>query len=87
MEPSGKIQSNQGRVRNQYTVLRVLLFQADQRPSARIGEEDKHDEGSVQAAREHRALPQGRRRLRTQGAGPLPGESSHFKSTCLNRDN
>ena len=53
------------------------LLQADQRSEAGLCEEDQHDEDAVQAAREHRALPQGRRRLRAQGAGPLPGESRH----------
>ena len=64
-------------------IMYLVAFQADQRPKARIGEEDKHDEDAVQAARKHRALPQGRRRLRTQGAGPLPGKQ--FESLYWNR--
>merc|ERR1711981_1509277 len=39
-----------------------------------VSEEDQHDEGPVQAKGEHRDVPQGLRRLRPQGAGPLPGE-------------
>merc|ERR1712088_1096381 len=45
-----------------------------QRDLSGVSEEDQHNEGALQAEGEHRDVPQGLRRLRPQGARPLPGE-------------
>ena len=56
-----------------YLIQTATILQTDQRHLPWFCEKDQHDEGAVQAEREHRDVPQGLRGIRPQGARPLPG--------------